>query len=88
MVEHRIEERAPEVAAPTLVVRGERDPIAPEPWCRDLAARFREGSYAEMEGAAHAARFSHSASLLVLARPLLAQSALSDTAGVRPRPCP
>ena len=71
MLAHRIDERAPQVTAQTLVLRGERDPIAPRSWCVRLAARFPAGAFAEIRGAAHAAHFSHPASVLAAARPLL-----------------
>jgi pimeloyl-ACP methyl ester carboxylesterase len=72
MFEHRIDERAARVPVPVLVVRGQRDPIAPREWCARLAGLFPLGDLTEINGAAHAAHFSHPVSLLEAARPLLA----------------
>jgi 2-hydroxy-6-oxonona-2,4-dienedioate hydrolase len=60
---HAIEERARLVVAPTLVLRGERDPIAPQAWVERLAARFPAGRTAIVPGAAHAAHWSHPAAV-------------------------
>jgi pimeloyl-ACP methyl ester carboxylesterase len=38
MLAYRTEDDLPEIAVPTLVARGENDPIAPESWTRSLAA--------------------------------------------------
>lgn len=38
MLDHPIVDRLAEVAAPVLLVRGGRDPVAPAAWLRDLAA--------------------------------------------------
>ncbi len=37
-IEHRPEEALARVQCPTLVLRGESDPLAPERWCRDILA--------------------------------------------------
>jgi 2-hydroxy-6-oxonona-2,4-dienedioate hydrolase len=47
--------RLPALAAPTLVVRGEHDPIAPRPWCAEVARRLPAGRLLEIPGAPHAA---------------------------------
>jgi len=41
------------VRMPVLVVRGSRDPIARERWCRVLAARARDGRLLEVRGHGH-----------------------------------
>lgn len=38
-LEDRIEDKLPHVQAPVLIVCGDRDPLAPEEWCRWLAAQ-------------------------------------------------
>lgn len=53
MLRDRIEDRLPRVTAPVLVVRGERDPIAPQPWAERLAALAPRGRLAVVPGAAH-----------------------------------
>ncbi|RWZ59187.1 alpha/beta hydrolase [Labedella populi] len=46
-------ERAAEVAAPTIVVRGSRDPIAGTEWVRRLAASLPDGRVVTLPGAHH-----------------------------------
>jgi pimeloyl-ACP methyl ester carboxylesterase len=46
------------VAAPCMVIRGERDAILPEPVARRLAAAIPRGDFATVEGVAHAVQFS------------------------------
>ena len=41
------------VAAPTLVIRGEHDHLAPEAWCRAAAALLPDGRLATVAGASH-----------------------------------
>jgi 2-hydroxy-6-oxonona-2,4-dienedioate hydrolase len=59
MVEHRLPDLLPRVQAPTVVVRGERDPIAPQPWAQHLAALLPQGRLEVVRGAAHCAHFTH-----------------------------
>jgi pimeloyl-ACP methyl ester carboxylesterase len=49
-----IEERLPGVSVPTLVVTGERDPIAPPHWARAVAAKLPKGEVAVVPDAPHA----------------------------------
>lgn len=51
--------KLPLVAAPTLVVRGERDAICHEPWAARVASGLPRGRLAVVDGAAHAAHWSH-----------------------------
>lgn len=53
-LQHRIEERVALVPVPVLVVRGERDPIVPRRWARELADTAPRGSLIEVPGGAHA----------------------------------
>jgi 2-hydroxy-6-oxonona-2,4-dienedioate hydrolase len=53
LLDHRIEERLPSVQAPTLVVRGTRDPIVPQGWAREVTALLPRGRLIEIPGAAH-----------------------------------
>jgi 2-hydroxy-6-oxonona-2,4-dienedioate hydrolase len=50
--------KLPQVQAPVLVVRGERDPIASRKWVRKLSQNVPTGKWSEIPGAAHAAHFS------------------------------
>jgi len=54
----RIEEKLARVAAPTLVVRGERDPIVPRGWAAELAAAAPRGGFVEVPGAPHALNYA------------------------------
>jgi pimeloyl-ACP methyl ester carboxylesterase len=74
MLEHRIEDRLPLVAAPTLVVRGERDAIVPREWAQRVASLVPDGEFAEIPGAAHATHFTHPEEVRALANELLTRS--------------
>lgn len=74
MLEHRIEERLPEVRVPTLVVRGARDPIVPRRWAEEVARLVPRGELVELPGAAHAAHFTHPEALRRLVNDLLTRS--------------
>lgn len=54
----RIEERAPRVRAPALVLRGERDALVSEAFAHELAARMPNGRLQTLPGAPHAANYS------------------------------
>lgn len=51
------EEKLRLVAAPTLVVRGSLDPIAPRAWCEQVAAALPAGSFLEIPDGPHALNF-------------------------------
>jgi pimeloyl-ACP methyl ester carboxylesterase len=53
MLEHRIELILPEIAAPTLVIRGEHDRIVPRDWAEEVARLVPDGRYAEVPGRGH-----------------------------------
>ena len=61
----RIEEKLPNVRVPVTIMCGERDPVAPPAWGRQLArltgskAGVPEARFVAIPGAAHAAPFSH-----------------------------
>ncbi len=46
------------VRAPTLVVRGERDPIAPQRWVEEMVRRLPRGRLLVLPGAAHVANYT------------------------------
>jgi pimeloyl-ACP methyl ester carboxylesterase len=58
MFRDRIEEKLPSIAAPTLVVRGEHDAIAPERWVRECAALLPNAQHVTIPGAAHCAHYT------------------------------
>jgi pimeloyl-ACP methyl ester carboxylesterase len=53
MLRYRTDERIELVGVPLLVVRGENDPIASQPWCDWLAARSPRGVSAAIPGHRH-----------------------------------
>jgi pimeloyl-ACP methyl ester carboxylesterase len=59
MLAHRLEERLPLLRVPTLVVRGERDPIVPKEWAEEAAGLVPDGRLVVVPGAAHCAHFTH-----------------------------
>jgi pimeloyl-ACP methyl ester carboxylesterase len=52
-VRHHLERRLPLVAAPTLVLRGQHDPICPPSWAAQVAGLAPDSSTGEIPGAAH-----------------------------------
>lgn len=62
-LEDRIEQKLPRLCAPTLIVRGEKDRIAPQRWCEELARLTPHGRLAVIPGAPHAANYDAPAAL-------------------------
>jgi len=58
-LDDRPEDKLPYVAAPVLVIRGERDATTTRGWARRCAELAPDGRFAPIRGAAHAAHFSH-----------------------------
>ncbi len=50
--------KLPRVTAPTLVVRGERDPLAPQAWSEEIARLVPRGRFAVVPGAPHAVNYA------------------------------
>ncbi len=73
-IEDPIEEKAPYVRAPMIVVRGERDPIVPRRWAAELAQRLPGGRLIEVAGSAHTVNYSHPAELTRIIREFVAES--------------
>ncbi len=59
LLEDKPEEKLPFIKAPTLVVRGERDPLAPASWTRRMAGMLPQGDHLTIPDAAHAVHFNH-----------------------------
>jgi 2-hydroxy-6-oxonona-2,4-dienedioate hydrolase len=53
----RIEDRLPAMRIPVLVVRGSRDPIAPQRWAEEVTRLLPEGRLVVVTGAAHAVNY-------------------------------
>ncbi|HEU5018975.1 MAG TPA: alpha/beta hydrolase [Pseudolabrys sp.] len=52
-LDDHIEDQLPHIQAPTLVVRGEYDPICPDGWARELASLLPKGQFVQLSGVAH-----------------------------------
>lgn len=66
-----VEQRAPHVQVPVLVVRGEHDPIVPQRWAQQLTDLLPNGRLIVVPGAAHAVNYSAPAALVDAVRPFL-----------------
>ncbi|MGY4645705.1 alpha/beta fold hydrolase [Cellulomonas sp. URHB0016] len=58
MLGYRLEERLPDVRCPVVVVRGERDMVAPQAWVARLAGLAPDGHAVVVPGAAHVVMYS------------------------------
>lgn len=54
----RIEDKLPRIDAPTLVVRGTRDPLVPHDWAERIVRLLPNARLVEIAGAAHTINFS------------------------------
>ncbi len=68
--------KLPRIQAPTLIVRGENDPIVPRSWTSRMLDLLPNGSFTEIPGAAHAANFSHPEELARLTESFLREKKL------------
>ena len=62
-VEDALEETMPDIRCPVLLVRGERDRVAPQEWLEELQRRRPTSGVAVMAGAAHTVVYSRPAEL-------------------------
>lgn len=67
----RVEDKLPHVRVPMLVVRGALDPIVPQDWVEDFAARLPNGRLVVIPGAPHTVNYSTPAELVRVVRPFL-----------------
>lgn len=67
----RIEEQLPKIKAPTLIVRGECDPICPAQWARQLATLPSRSRYVEIPGVAHTLCYTAPVELAAVTREFL-----------------
>lgn len=58
MLEDRIEEKLPHMHIPTLVVRGQKDPIVSQQWAEEVVKRLPDGQLAVVPGAGHTMNYS------------------------------
>ncbi|HEU4323056.1 MAG TPA: alpha/beta hydrolase, partial [Roseiflexaceae bacterium] len=67
----RIEEQLPHMRAPTLVVRGARDPLVPQPWAEEVARLLPHGQLLTLPSAAHTPNYGAPLALVRALRPFL-----------------
>lgn len=70
-LQDRIEDKLPHIRAPTLVVRGTRDPLVPRPWAERVARLLPRGTLAEIPGAPHTINYSAPDAFVELIAPFL-----------------
>jgi 2-hydroxy-6-oxonona-2,4-dienedioate hydrolase len=70
-VRHRIEDVLPRIQAPTLVVRGERDPIVPQRWAEEATALLPDGRLVVLPDASHTITNIHPEAMVDIALPFL-----------------
>jgi len=71
MMRDRIEDKLPRVRAPTLVVRGSRDPVVPQAWAERVARSLPDGRLVVIEGATHTLNYADPDRLAVVVRTFL-----------------
>src|SRR3954447_7384298 len=59
LVRDRIEDKLPHIQAPTLVVRGSRDPVVPQEWAERAADLLPKGRLAIVEGGTHTLNYAY-----------------------------
>lgn len=58
-LEHRIEEKLPEISVPSLVLRGRNDAIAPKRWTKHAARLLQNGLPVTLPAGSHYVGYSH-----------------------------
>jgi pimeloyl-ACP methyl ester carboxylesterase len=71
MISDPVERKLHHVRVPTVVVRGERDPIVPLGWAREVAHTLPDARLVEIPGAGHTVNWSAPKELAEVVRPLL-----------------
>jgi len=67
----RIEDKLPLIKAPTLVVRGEKDPVVPQKWAETVAALLPCGKLCVIPGAGHTINYSEPEKFAAVILPFL-----------------
>jgi 2-hydroxy-6-oxonona-2,4-dienedioate hydrolase len=73
-LQDRIEARLPLLRVPTLVMRGERDPLVPQRWAEEATRLLPNGQLVVVPGAAHVAHYDATDAFVRLVEPFLAQA--------------
>jgi 2-hydroxy-6-oxonona-2,4-dienedioate hydrolase len=78
-VRDRIEDKLPLVQAPTLVVRGERDPIVSQRWAEEVTQLLPSGRLVVIPGAPHTLNYSTPQAFVRVLRPFLEGAGSEET---------
>ncbi|HKN86084.1 MAG TPA: alpha/beta hydrolase [Nitrospiraceae bacterium] len=70
-LEDRIEDKLPRISMPTLVIRGEHDPIVPQRWAEEVCRLLPHGQLAVISGAAHTLNYTEPSKFVSAMRPFL-----------------
>src|SRR5438132_171534 len=57
-IEDRIEDKLPGITAPTLVVRGDKDPLVPQEWAEEVVRRLPKGELKVLPGLGHTINYT------------------------------
>lgn len=79
-----VEQKLPRIAAPVLVVRGQRDPICRLPWAAEVARRLPQGSLVEIPAVAHTLVYTAPEQLARITRQFLEEARRPARPSVRP----
>lgn len=80
-LEDRIEEKLPHIPHPVLVVRGSRDPLAPQRWVKELTRLLSRGELRVIRGAGHTPHFTAPLELVGVVRSFLDRADPRHSAG-------
>jgi 2-hydroxy-6-oxonona-2,4-dienedioate hydrolase len=78
MLHDPIEHKLPNLSAPVLLVRGEKDPVAPQRWTEEASRLLRDAPVAVIPGWGHAVNFSAPEELVAALQPFLRESAAAS----------
>jgi pimeloyl-ACP methyl ester carboxylesterase len=70
-LDDRIEERLPLITAPSLIVRGSRDPLVPQAWAETVARLLPNGRLVTLPGCGHTINYTSSAEFVGVMQPFL-----------------
>lgn len=70
-LQDRPEEKLPRVQAPVLVVRGENDPLVPQPWAEQIVRLLPRGRLVVIPGVAHTINYTAPEEFVNVMRPFL-----------------
>jgi 2-hydroxy-6-oxonona-2,4-dienedioate hydrolase len=70
-IEDRIEDKLPGIVAPTLVVRGSRDPLVPQQWAEEVVRRLPKGELKVLPNLGHTINYTAPKEFVTALRPFL-----------------